>query len=60
MSPVARDYVSMESFAGLVTNIDGGEEMPVGAMEWQTNLMCRRPGLLETRPGLITVIFEDN
>lgn len=58
MSDLPRASVTLNDFAGLVTNADP-RDLPPGAAEHQVNIQSARAGELTVRPGYRVVTFEE-
>lgn len=59
MAPTSKQYIELDDFPGLVTNLDGSS-IPPAAASIQLNLLPNRVGELTGRPGLAVVSFEDD
>lgn len=58
MGQPAKATEKLEDFLGLITNIDH-HDLPNGAGEIQTNMVCLSMGQLVSRKGYREVIFEN-
>jgi len=59
MAPQSRQFIELDDFPGLITNMTGGE-VPPAAAEICYNLICNRVGELTSRPGYLPIICEDD
>lgn len=58
MKPVDRNYIELDDFPGLVTNLDGSQTPPAAGAVVK-NLNVNRVGEITSRPGFVPVVFED-
>lgn len=58
MAPQSRQFIELDDFPGLFTNLDGSQTPPAAAAVL-TNLLPNRVGEMTSRPGLQPVVFED-
>ena len=58
MAPQSRQFLELDDFPGLMTNLDGASTPPAAAAV-MTNLTPNRVGEMTSRPGYVPVTFED-
>jgi hypothetical protein len=59
MGQPARNTVQISDFPGLITNVDH-HDLPDGAADIQTNVVCQSVGQIVTRKGYREVSFESS
>lgn len=59
MADKPRATVRMNDFPGIMTNMEK-TDIPPGAAAFQLNLMSKRQGEMETRPGFRPVTFDED